>query len=141
MAILKTILFLGLAFVAFTGFAIIRQKMGNSTSSSGDPGLSAAGFFLISREDAGNQTVTIMSPPNCPSEEAARARALADGLRMAGIPAKLEQSIVFTFTDPADAARVEKHSGGNLATPIVLVRGWAKGNPTLQDIIAQYRAK
>jgi hypothetical protein len=25
--------------------------------------------------------------------------------------------------------------------PLVLVRGWAKGNPSLQDVLAQYRAR
>jgi hypothetical protein len=28
----------------------------------------------------------------------------------------------------------------NVANPLVLVRGWARGNPTALDVIAQYRS-
>jgi hypothetical protein len=106
--------------------------------SAADDKLSDAGFFLLSRDDAKNPNVIIMSPPNCPSYEAQRARELADGLRDAGIPSELKQGIEFQFHDPDDVARVNKHMN-NLPNPLVLVRGWAKGSPTLQDVIAQYR--
>jgi len=79
----------------------------------------------------------IAGPPA--RDEAARARLLQATLQSAGIPCELKQEIGFQFTDPDDVARVNKYMA-NVANPLVLVRGWAKGNPSAQDVIAQYRA-
>lgn len=145
MNILKMIGAVILAIVALTIFGKIRQKVvenapaGGSAAAAKDPGLSPTGFFLLSRDDAKNSRVAIMSPPNCPSDEAARARALQASLQSAGIPCELKQEIGFEFHDPDDVARVNKYMA-NVANPLVLVRGWAKGNPSASDVIAQYRA-
>jgi hypothetical protein len=147
MTILKIILGIFVAIVALTVFGKIQQKIGSSggsskpapASSAKDPGLSPAGFFLLSRDDAKNPRVTIVSAPNCPSHEAQRAEALASALTSAGIPCELKQGIEFQFTDPADGERVNKYMA-NAANPVVLVRGWAKGSPTTDDVIAQYRS-
>ena len=143
MMILKMILAIVLAVVVLTIFGKVRQKVAASapaaTASARDPGLSPAGFFLLKKEEAKNPRVTIMSPPNCPSHEAAMARSLQASLQNAGIPAELKDSIEFQFTDPADVERVNKYMS-NVANPLVLVRGWAKGAPTAQDVIAQYNA-
>lgn len=143
MMILKALLFVVVAIVALTIFGKVRQRVAAgspaATASAKDPGLSAAGFFLLSKDDAKNPRVTIMSPPNCPSHEAAMARSLQASLTNAGIPAEMKQSIEFQFTDPAEAERVNKFMS-NVANPLVLVRGWAKGAPTAQDVIAQYNA-
>jgi len=119
----------------------VRQNSGGAAASgpsAADDKLSAAGFFLLSRDDANNPNVIITAPPNCPSETAQHARALGDALAQAGIPHEMRSGVEFQFHDPADVERVNKHMA-NIANPLVLVRGWAKGNPTLDDIIAQYR--
>lgn len=145
MMILKTVLFIVVAIVAVTIFGKVRQNAAASapaksaTASAKDPGLSPNGFFLLSRDDAKNPRVTIMSPPNCPSHEAAMARALESSLQNAGIPTEMKQSLEFQFTDPADVERVNQYMA-NVANPLVLVRGWAKGAPTAQDVIAQYNS-
>jgi hypothetical protein len=146
MNILKILLYVVVGIVALTVFGKVRQKLaaGGLATAAGqpgakDPGLSPAGFFLLSREDAKNPRVTIMSPPNCPSYEAQRARDLEASLQAAGIPCEMKQEIGFQFDDPDDVARVNKYMG-NAANPVVLVRGWAKGAPTAEDVIAQYRA-
>ena len=80
MQILKIILFFFVAIAALTIFGKIRQKTGGGEGKSAesaaltakDPGLSPQGFFLIKREEAKNPNVTIMSPPNCPNQEAQR---------------------------------------------------------------------
>lgn len=143
MMILKTLFVIVIAVVALTVFGKVRQKVAasapaKSAVSSKDPGLSPAGFFLLSSDDAKNPRVTIMSAPNCPSHEAQLAEALHSSLLSAGVPAELKQGIEFQFTDPAEVERVNKYMA-NVANPLVLVRGWAKGNPTLQDVIAQYQ--
>ncbi len=145
MKILKILGFIAAAIVALTIFGKIRQKVGASApaatakTDAKDPGLSPAGFFLLTREEANNPRVTIMSPPNCPSADAMRARELEASLQAAGIPCEMKQEIGFQFHDPDDVARVNKYMA-NVANPLVLVRGWAKGNPLPVDVIAQYRA-
>jgi hypothetical protein len=144
MNLLKTVMGVIMVIAVLTVFGQIRQKVNLAAASApvtaaADHPLSAAGFFLLSREDARNPRVTIMSPPNCPSDEARRAQALAESLKAVGIPCELKQEIGFTFTNPDDVARVNK-SMANLATPLVLVRGWAKGNPSAQDVIVQFQA-
>lgn len=143
MNILKILLSVVVGIVALTIFGKIRQNFPASGSAAAagarDPGLSPAGFFLLSRDDAKNPRVTIMAPPNCPSHEAQRARELQAALQSAGIPCEMKQEIGFQFNDPADVARVTKYMD-NAANPVVLVRGWAKGAPSTEDVIAQYRA-
>jgi hypothetical protein len=132
------------AIVVLTVYGKVKQRSAANpapaASSAKDPGLSEAGFFLLKREEASNPRVTIMSPPNCPSHEAQRARDLEASLQAAGVPCEMKNSIEFTFTDPADAERVQQYMA-SVANPLVLVRGWAKGNPTAEDIVAQYRAQ
>lgn len=143
MMILKTLLFIVVAIVTLTIFGKVRQRVAASSpaagASAGDPGLSAAGFFLLKKDDAKNPRVTIMAPPNCPSHEAAMARSLQASLAGAGIPAELKDRIEFQFTDPAEVERVNKYMA-SVANPLVIVRGWAKGAPTAQDVIAQYNS-
>jgi hypothetical protein len=146
MTILKILLAMFVAVVALTLVGKINQKMDSvgsaataSASRARDPGLSPAGFFLLSRDDAKDPRVTIISAPNCPSHEAQLAEALASSLNSAGIPCELKQGIEFQFHDPADVERVNKYMA-NVANPLVTVRGWAKGNPSAQDVIAQYRS-
>jgi hypothetical protein len=147
MTLLKILLAVIVGIVAFTLFGKIRQKVAANApvkaaaaaASAKDPSLSPAGFFLLTRAEAANPRVTIMSPPNCPSDEAARAEALAASLASAGIPTELKQEIGGSFDSPDDVARFNKYMT-NVANPLVLVRGWAKGNPSAEDVIAQYRA-
>jgi hypothetical protein len=147
MRILKIIGFVCCAIVALTVFGKIRQKIGPgsggksssaTTASARDPGLSPQGFFLLKPEEAKNPRVTIMSAPNCPSHEAQLARSLEASLQSAGVPCEIQSRLEFTFTDPDDAARVNKYMAG-VANPLVLVRGWAKGNPTMEEVVAEYR--
>lgn len=145
MMILKVLFAFVLAIIALTIVGKIRQKVAetapaSAAASAKDPGLSPAGFFLLKADEAKNPRVTIMSPPNCPSHEAQLARSLEASLQAAGIPCEMKQEIAFEFHDPDEVARVNKYMT-NIANPLVLVRGWAKGNPTTQDVIAQYNLR
>lgn len=150
MIILKTLFALMLAVVALTLVGKIRQKIAANPAqpvaaakagggaNARDPGLSAAGFFLLSRDGAKNPNVIIISAPNCPSDEAMRAEMLRSTLQSKGIPCEMQQGIEFQFNDPDDVARVTKYTGAGIVNPLVLVRGWAKGNPLPEDVVAQY---
>lgn len=146
MKILKILLCVVVGLVGLTIFGKVRQGLAKKTgvaaaapAKQDDPGLSAQGFFFISDQEARNKGVKIMTVPNCPSEEAARAEALASAVRSAGVPVQTQQGVGFDFNHPADFERVKKYME-NIPQPLVIVSGWAKGNPTAADVIAQYRA-
>lgn len=134
-----------LAIVGLTVFGKIRQKMGAGASASdatvvaGAPAPSAAGFILLKPEEAKNPRVTILTAPNCPSHESQRARDLQASLQAAGVPCELSSHIGFSFTDMKAAERVQKFMD-KVPFPLVLVRGWAKGNPSATEVIAQYQS-
>ena len=145
----KIVIFAVVAIVVLTIAGKIRQASAGSgataTAKAGasdvkaEDKLSAAGFFLLTRDEANNNSVVIMSPPNCPSDEAMRARALADALAQSGIPSEMRQELHFEFHNPEDTERVNRNMA-NVVGPLVLVRGWAKGNPMVADIVAQYQS-
>ena len=149
MTILKIIFAVILGVVALTIFGKLRQKVAANAPAKAaataraanpkDPGLSPAGFFLFTRDEANNPRVTIISAPNCPSDAAARAESLAATLGSAGIPCEMKQGIEFQFHDPDDVARVTKYAS-TIVDPLVIVRGWGKCNPLAEDVIAQYRS-
>lgn len=142
--IFKLAVFGCVAVAALTIVGKVRQRSAANGSADGasraaDGKLSDAGFFLLSRTEASNPRVTIVSLPNCPSHEAQRARALESALQLAGIPCEMKPGVDFTFDNPEDIARVNKYTA-SIENPLVLVRGWARGNPSPDQVIAQYHA-
>jgi len=68
-----------------------------------------------------------------------RARTLMARVQSAGIPCESKEGMDLKFDNPDDFERVKKY-GSNVENPLVLVHGWAKGNPSADQIIAQYRS-
>jgi hypothetical protein len=140
MAFAKALLLLVVAFGVFTLYAKYRQAHpAPASSETRADHTSPAGFVLLKRDDTRNPTVTVMVAPGCPRDEAVRGRELHAALQQAGIPCAMANTLEISFTDPAEAQRVQQFMSG-VRNPLVLVRGWAKGDPSLQDVIAQYRA-
>ena len=87
-------------------------------------------------------TVFVLAPPNCPSDQAKRAEALIRDLGNAGIPVKRESGIAFDIENPTDeqmrdidrAIAVFKRGA-----PVVYVNGLAMSNPSTEQTIAAYR--
>jgi len=128
------------AVAALTIVGKVRQaSAGNAAAKTSEAAASEAGFVMLKPEEATNRSVVIMAAPNCPREEAVRARALAASLQAAGIPNEIRSEISFQITDEKEAARIQKFMG-EVTNPLVLVRGRAKGNPTLDAVIAEYRS-
>jgi hypothetical protein len=137
----KCVLVAVVAVVVLTVYGKVKQRSGSAGSGSvAATELSPAGFYHLKRDEAANSRVAIMVAPNCPSHESARGRELHAALQRAGVPADLKNNLEFTFTDMAEAERVQKFMA-KVQNPLVLVRGWAKGNPSVEDVLAQYRAK
>jgi hypothetical protein len=85
-------------------------------------------------------TVYVLAAENCPKEDAQRADRLATTLANEKIPVVRTHTIAFNSVpvdDPNIAKRLEAVMNGPL--PIVFIRGRAKGNPELEDVLAEYR--
>jgi hypothetical protein len=139
MGLLKLVGKVALGAVVAVAVLTLAGKIRQRTALSLPATAGAAGFILLSPDDAANNTVIIMAPPNCPSLDAQRARALGDALARTGIPHQLKSELGFTCHDPDEMARVQKFMA-QVTNPLVLIRGRAKGNPTLDEVIAEYHS-
>jgi sulfite reductase alpha subunit-like flavoprotein len=141
MGLLKLLGKLAVAVVVGMAVLTIVGKVRQAQAKAAPPAANAseAGFVMLKPEEAKNSSVVIMSAPNCPRQEAVRARELAASLQAAGIPHRVESRIDFSFTDMKEAERVQKFMA-SVENPLVLVRGRGKGNPTLEAVIAEYRS-
>ena len=129
------------AMAALTIVGKVRQSSAGNAAAAKAPDATAseAGFVMLKPDEATNGSVIIMSAPNCPREEAVRARALAASLQAAGIPNEIRSEISFSFTDEKEAARIQQFMAG-VSNPLVLIRGRGKGNPTLEAVVAEFRS-
>lgn len=89
---------------------------------------------------ASANTVLVIAAQNCPHEDAQRADSLAEGIAGNGIRVVRAQDVSFEFAS-ADSSMTERiMSIMNGPLPIVIVNGRAKSNPSLDEVIAEYRA-
>jgi hypothetical protein len=101
---------------------------------------SVRGFVeLPAVSGASANAVLVIAAENCPEEAAQRADQLAYRLRSHGVPVTRLHNVSFDIPngDPAVAQRLMSVMNGDL--PIVFVRGRAKPNPSLDDVLAEYR--
>lgn len=83
------------------------------------------------------EKVWVCAPPYCPSKKGQRADELMRLLPNAGIQCARTATVHFAAANEADWDRINSiwMSGG----PVVFVNGRAKNNPTIAEIIAEYR--
>ena len=105
--------------------------------------ISSDGF--VSVEMPGNtpaNTVLVLAPANCPSEQAQRAEALIQALQHQGIPVARGNSIDFNITNPSAEQRaavdrtVEVFKQG---APAVFINGMGMSNPSVAQVAAVYK--
>lgn len=84
-------------------------------------------------------TVMVVAAENCPHEDAQRADRLTAELKGRGIPVLRSHQVSFTIDSPDSAVpeRINAVMTGQL--PIVFINGRAKPNPSLDDVIAEFR--
>lgn len=87
-------------------------------------------------------TVLVLAPPNCPSEQAQRTEALIRELSRAGIPVMRDSGFTFDVENPTN----EQMQGIDRAlavfkrgAPAVFVNGLAMSNPSAEQTIAAYQ--
>ena len=99
------------------------------------------GFVILPpASGASAKTVLVIAAQNCPHEDAQRADSLADDLSRKGIPVDRTHNISFEYSgsDGSMAERIMSVMNGPL--PIVIVGGRAKGNPSLEEVVAEYKS-
>ena len=84
--------------------------------------------------------VLVIAAEDCPHDDAQRADRLADDLSRSGVPVVRIHNLTFDVEGggSADLDRINAVMGGTL--PVVFVRGRAKANPSLDQVLAEYRA-
>ena len=102
---------------------------------------SASGFVQVPMpEGMAAHGVVVFAPDNCPSDAAQRAYALVSELGGMGVPVVRASAASFdNLPDAETAARVRAVMDGPI--PVVFVNGRAKADPSVQDVIAEYRRK
>ena len=87
-----------------------------------------------------SRKVYVLAPENCPSEAAKRADRLAADLSRKGIPVERISRARFSFSSQLESnvqTRMSEIMEGPL--PIVFADGRAKSNPSLDEVVAEFR--
>jgi len=87
-----------------------------------------------------SRKVYVLAPENCPSADAKRADRLAADLSQKGIPVVRRDSARFSLSSQLESdvqTRMSEIMEGPL--PIVFVDGRAKSNPSLDEVVAEFR--
>src|SRR5262245_2061105 len=104
------------------------------------PVVSGNGFVLMPAVGGhSGRSVLVIAAENCPLEDAARADRLTADLQSNGVPVQRTHNVSFTFDAPDPAAMQRMQSVMNGQLPIVIVRGRGKANPSLGEVLAEYR--
>ena len=135
MSPLKFVIFAVL--VAF-GYYQWREKQEAPAKSAEVLGSSAFGFVPAPAFGEGVNAVVIATTDDCSTNAMLRAQNLAKDLREQGIPILWAQPIsaAAAVADPVAARRMAAITAGE--QPLVLIRGKAKSNPLLADIVLEY---
>jgi hypothetical protein len=138
MNIIRLLLVVG---IAGGGYTYWKQHHENVAQVESGPAFSENGFASLPPvEGQGSRKVFVVAAQNCPHEEAQRADRLAEDLSRNGIPVERTQNVSFSFTSQPESEvmeRMTKIMNGPL--PIVFVNGRAKSNPSLEEVVAEFK--
>lgn len=101
---------------------------------------SSQGFVeLPSPAGSSPNQVLVIAAENCTADAARRADDLEIDLRRQGIPVRRSSQVNFEFIGSGSDMLERINHVMNAEPPIVFVRGRAKANPTLAEVVAEYR--
>jgi hypothetical protein len=95
---------------------------------------------IVAASDTPPNTAVILAALNCPSAQAQRADAMAAKLHQLGIPNMRASNYSLSGITREQMPMVEQTSavlGGEV--PIVIINGMAKANPSISEVVAEYR--
>jgi len=136
MNLLKYLFLACMAFVVFTLYA--RCNHHAKTAAVVELPLSEAGFTTLPPNNLSNDKAVIVSMSGCPRAEAKRVRELDFQLMNAGIPREIKEDVNFTFSTQDEADRLNRFMG-SATRPLVFVRGKVRGNPTVMEVVSEFR--
>lgn len=112
----------------------------NYIDGAADPG-GKGGFVPVPpSEGTRPDVVTIVTAPGASDDAVARANNMATALMNQGIPVRRARQVSFSGgPDSVDAARAVLLLSGE--QPVVMVRGRAKQNPKLDEVLVEYRSR
>jgi hypothetical protein len=104
---------------------------------------SASGFVsVVAPDGAPDRTVVIFAPIGCPREAAQRAEAMASQLQAQGIPHLRSARFSVNIPNPSAEQRQALQRTSTILSgeiPAVFIGSSAKANPTVEDVVAEYR--
>lgn len=99
------------------------------------------GFVAVAMPDGAQpDTAIILAALNCPSAQAKRADAMAAQLNRMGIPNRRANNFSVSHITREQVALIERTNvvmTGEI--PIVFINGMAKANPSIEEVVAEYR--
>lgn len=137
MTILKLLVVLA---IAAGGYSYWRQQQQPQIlAESTEAAASANGFVALPPvQGQSPNAVLVFAAENCPHDDAQRSDRLAEDLSRNGLPVLRTHHIGFTSADPGAFERTNAIMNGRL--PIVFVRGRAKANPALNEVLAEFKS-
>ncbi len=126
------------ALVGGGGYTYYKKQQEAKVAAQGSEAASGSTFVALPpAEGHVPDTVVVLAPENCTRDEARRAEQLTRDLSSQGVRVVKTNNIGFANLQPGQVQQVNAVMSGPI--PIVFVRGKAKANPTLDEVIAQYR--
>lgn len=120
-----------------------KERIASASASASTEQISDSGFIrTVMVSGANPDTVLILAPPNCPSEEARRAADLSERLNRMGIPNVMGSSFSVSIQNPS----AEERAGIDRAiavfqsgAPAVFINSMAKSNPSAEEVASEYK--
>uniref|UniRef100_B8HUZ4 Uncharacterized protein n=1 Tax=Cyanothece sp. (strain PCC 7425 / ATCC 29141) TaxID=395961 RepID=B8HUZ4_CYAP4 len=100
----------------------------------------AHGFMPIVAPDNAEAGKVLVIGPTCNSPNGQRTKVLMQQLAQAGIPYNQTTNINFTnpaLANPQEVERLNQVMGGQ--APIVILNGRGKANPTIAEVVSEFR--
>lgn len=138
MSLIKILLIVGMLGTAYHYWKK-PPRVTPAPSAAVQPGQSTGFVSLPPVNGAPSNTVMVVAAENCPHEDAQRADRLAAELKGRGIPVQRSHQVSFTIDSPDSAVPERINAVMNGQLPIVFVNGRAKPNPSLEDVIAEFK--
>ena len=136
MNLLKIILAITLAFGAY------KYWHGHQVAKATREATNANGFVAVPPvQGAAEDTVLVVAAENCPHEDAQRSDRLAQDLARRGIPVRRTHNVGFAFTSVEGDTMDRLNTVMQGPLPIVFVNGRAKGNPSLDEVLDEVKAR
>ncbi|MBV8123886.1 MAG: hypothetical protein JOY60_14510 [Burkholderiaceae bacterium] len=123
------------------GYHYWKHHREHAAAMASGPSTSAGPFVALPPADGQDPaTVFVVAAQNCPHADAQRADRLAEALAQRGIPVQRTHDVRFHFHSRPDSTVVDRMNGiMNGPLPVVFVRGRAKSNPSLDEVIAEFK--